>query len=139
MKKLFITLGSIQIFIALGAIPAGFGYLSDTSGQGMGTTVELLKNSPLTSFLIPGLFLLIVHGLGNVIGAILSFRKIPLAGYWGLILGLVLCLWIIIQVYWISLSSFMQPLFLLIGIAEALFGYLIIKREMSKWGNVLKT
>jgi hypothetical protein len=128
MRKLYITLGIIQGFIALGAIPAGLGYLSDTSGVGMGASVELLKNSPLTSFLIPALFLLIVHGFGNVLGAILSFRKKPFAGKVGLVLGLILSIWIIIQVYWIGLSSFMQPMFLIIGIAEALFGYLIIKK-----------
>jgi hypothetical protein len=31
MKKYFIILGCIQAFIALGAIPAGLGYLSDTT------------------------------------------------------------------------------------------------------------
>lgn len=129
MKRLFVVLGSIQIFIALGAIPAGYGYLSDTTGVGMGTSVELLKNSPLTSFLIPGLFLMIVHGFGNLSGAILSFRKNRLAGISGLILGIILCLWIIIQVYWIGLSSFMQPLFLIIGIVEAFLGYLLFKKS----------
>jgi len=128
MKKLYVTLGSIQVFIALGAIPAGLGYLSDTSGVGMGTSLELLKNSPLTSFLIPALFLLFVHGFGNILGSILSFRKKRIAGKLGLVLGLILSLWIIIQVYWIGLSSFMQPMFLIIGISEALFSYLIIKK-----------
>jgi hypothetical protein len=128
MKKIYIISGCIQFFIALGAIPAGLGYLSDTTGVGMGTSVELLKNSPLTSFLIPALFLLIVHGFGNLFSAILSFRQKRLSGKTGLGLGLILCLWIIIQIYWIGLSSFMQPLFLLIGIAEALLGYLIIKK-----------
>jgi hypothetical protein len=128
MKKYFIILGCIQAFVALGAIPAGYGYLSDTSGAGMGTSLELLKNSPLTSFLIPGLFLLIVNGFGNLAGAFLSFRKNAFAGKAGLLLGIILCLWLIIQVYWIGLISFMQPMFLVIGIIEALLGFLIIKK-----------
>ena len=37
MKKYYIILGILQLFTALGAIPAGYGYLSDTSGEGMGT------------------------------------------------------------------------------------------------------
>lgn len=129
MKKLHIILGCIQIFIAIGAIPAGLAYLSDTSGANMGVSVELLKRSPLSSFLIPGLFLLVVHGFGNLLSAFLSFKQKQQAGKAGLFLGLILCLWIIIQVYWIGLSSFMQPLFFLIGIAEALLGYSIIKRQ----------
>jgi hypothetical protein len=94
----------------------------------MGTSLELLKNSPLTSFLIPGLFLIIVNGFGNLIGAVLSFRKNVLAGKAGLLLGIILCLWLIIQVYWIGLISFMQPMFLVIGIIEALLGFLILKK-----------
>lgn len=125
MKKYFITLGCIQAFIALGAIPAGFGYLSDTTGIGMGTSVELLKNSPFTSFLIPALFLLIVNGFGNVLGAIFSFRIKPIAGEIGFALGIILCLWIIIQVYLIGLISFMQPLFFGIGLVEFILGLII--------------
>ena len=99
MKKYFIILGCIQAFIALGAIPAGLGYLSDTTGNGMGTSVDLLRKSPFTSFLIPALFLLIVNGIGNVLGAILSFRKKTIAGKTGFVLGIILCFWIILQVY----------------------------------------
>lgn len=88
--------GCIQIFIAIGAIPAGLGNLSDTTGVGLGVSVELLKSSPLTSFLIPALFLLIVHGFGNLLSAILSFRQKRLAGKTGLVLLLILCFWIII-------------------------------------------
>lgn len=131
MKKYFIILGCVQALIAIGAIPAGLGYLKDVSGAAMGTTVELLKNSPLPNFLLPGLFLLIINGFGNGIAAFCSFKKLPMAGTLGLILGLILCLWIIIQVWWISLSSFMQPLFFFIGIIEAILGYLIIKKGKS--------
>lgn len=128
MKKYFVILGCIQAFIALGAIPAGLGYLSDTTGVGMGTSVELLKNSPFTSFLIPALFLLIVNGFGNVLGTVFSFQKKVIAGKTGFALGVILCLWIIIQVYMIGLISFMQPLFFGIGFAELGLGLVIIKK-----------
>jgi ABC-type polysaccharide transport system permease subunit len=133
MKKYFYILGAIQAFVALGAIPAGLGYLTDITGVGMGTSVELLKNSPLTSFLIPGLFLLIVHGFGNVFGAILSFKQSQIAGKVGFVLGLILSLWIIIQVYWIGLSSFMQPLFLGIGLSINVLS-VIITRKIKRIG-----
>lgn len=128
MKFTRITLAVLQLFIALGAIPAGIGYLSDVSGTGMGTSPELLKNSPLDTFLIPALILLIIHGFGNLLGAILCFRKSRLAGFLAMILGAILVVWIIFQVYWISLSSFMQPLFFGIGILEFLLGYVLNKK-----------
>ena len=115
MKKLYYILGSLQAFTAIGAIPAGIGYLMDTSGKVMGASTELLANSPLKSFLLPGLFLLLINGVANLAGAYFSFTRSRYAGYIGLILGILLTLWIIIQVAWISLMSFLQPLFLIIG------------------------
>jgi hypothetical protein len=127
MKKYYILLGSLQAITALGAIPAGLGYLMDPSGKGMGVTTDLLVNSPLKSFLLPGLFLFFVNGIAHAMGAWLSFVRKNEAGMTGLILGVLLCLWIIIQVYWISLSSFLQPLFLVIGITEVMLGLKIRK------------
>ena len=130
MKKYHIILGIIQAFTALGAIPAAYGYLSDTSGAGMGTSTELLAKSPFDSFLIPGLFLLVVNGFGNAIGAFLSFRMMALAGKAGIVLGIILCFWIILQVYWIGLGSLLQPFFFIVGIAEAWLGWYILKHSL---------
>lgn len=127
MKKLFYILGSLQSITAFGAIPAGIGYLMDTTGKGMGTSTELLADSPLNSFLLPGLFLLLINGFANLAGAYLSFTRHRYAGYAGLILGILLSLWIVIQVAWISLSSVLQPVFLIIGLINTLLSWKILK------------
>ena len=127
MKKLYYILGSLQALTAIGAIPAGIGYLMDTSGKGMGALPELLADSPLNSFLLPGLFLLLINGLANLAGAYLSFTRNSYAGHTGLILGILLSLWIIIQVAWISLSSILQPLFLIIGLINTFISWKILK------------
>jgi len=127
MKKYYIILGSLQALTAIGAIPAGIGYLLDISGGRMGVSPDMLANSPLDSFLLPGIFLVAVNGLANAAAAYLSFTRHRLAGHAGLILGLLLTLWIIIQVAWISLSSFMQPLFLVIGLINIFLGWKILK------------
>ena len=129
MKKYYIILGALQAFTALGAIPAGLGYLLDTSGKGMGVTTEMLSESPLNSFLLPGLFLLIVNGFANALGAYLSFIRNKIAGHMGLIMGILLTLWIIIQVTWISLSSFLQPLFLVVGLTNIFLSWRILKNK----------
>ncbi|MRR19370.1 hypothetical protein EG827_04180 [bacterium] len=131
MKKYFIILGSLQVFTAVGAIPAGTGYLLDITGGKMGVSPDLLAGSPLHSFLLPGLFLLLVNGLANVLGAYLSFTRHRFAGYAGLILGVALTLWIIIQVAWISLSSFLQPLFLVIGLINTFLSWKIIQSKVK--------
>jgi len=129
MKRYRYILGALEAFTALGAIPVGISMLSDTTGSGMGMSPELLANSPLNSFLLPGLFLLVVNGFANLGAAILSFARHRLAGHAGLILGVALILWIVIQVWWISLSSILQPLFFIIGIINTWLGWKIIRAE----------
>ena len=128
MKKYFIILGSVQLFVALGAIPAGLMFLLDTSGAMMGTSQAMLAHSPFSSFLIPGLFLLVVNGLGNAAGAVLSFKRKSLAAMAGLFLGIVLCLWIVIQVYMIGFISFLQPLMFAVGVVEAVTGWMLYRK-----------
>jgi hypothetical protein len=131
MKKYYIILFCLQVLVALGAIPAGWAYISDPSGSSMGVSTDMLAHSPLKDFLIPGLFLFIVNGLGNVTGAVLSLTGKPLAGKAGLVLGIILCLWIVVQVWWITLSSFMQPLFFGIGLFEILLAWTIIRKSKA--------
>ena len=128
MKKYFIFLGGWQVFIALGAIPAGFLFLLDTSGALMGTSPAMLAHSPFSSFLIPGLFLLVVNGLGNAAAAVLSFKRKSQAAMAGLFLGVVLCLWIVIQVYMIGFISFLQPLMFAVGAFEAVTGWILNRK-----------
>jgi hypothetical protein len=68
-----------------------------------------------------------------ILGSLQAFTGIGAipAGY-GLILGVLLSLWIIVQVAWISLLSVLQPLFLLIGLINTYLGWRIIKTGQSK-------
>jgi len=129
MKKYYFILFCVELMVAIGAIPAGYAYIKDPSGAGLGVTVELLANSPLKDFLIPGLFLLIVNGFCQLTGAVFSILNKPVAGKIGLILGFVLMVWIVIQVIWIGLSSFMQPLFFFVGLFEMALGWTIIRKQ----------
>jgi len=97
----------------------------------MGTSPELLKNSPLNNFLLPGLFLLLINGLATLAGSILSFLRHRRAGEAGIVLGALLFLWIVIQVWWIGLSSALQPVFLVVGVAETALGWKI-RSELRK-------
>lgn len=131
MKKYYFILGALQAFTGIGAIPAGYGMLSDTTGAGLGMNPDLLANSPLDSFLLPGLFLMFVNGFANLAAAFLSFFRSMYAGHAGLFLGVALILWIVIQVWWISLSSVLQPLFFIIGIVNTWLGWKIIRLKKA--------
>lgn len=132
MKKYYFVLGALQAFTGIGAIPAGYGMLRDTTGAGLGMSSDLLANSPLDSFLLPGLFLLLVNGVANLAAAVLSFTRNRFAGHAGVSLGVALILWIVIQVWWISLSSVLQPVFFIIGLVNTWLGWKIVKASRAQ-------
>lgn len=123
------SLGFIQLIVAISAIPAGLSFLIDPSGLSMGISNVALSGTPFSDFYVPGLFLLIVHGIFNIAGAILTFRRSIYTRVFGMILGSLLVGWICIQVYFIGLNHFLQPLFLLVGLGEILLSYSILSNN----------
>ncbi len=130
-KWFYIALGVIQLFIAIGALPAGLLYITDPSGTELGVSTDMLANSPLPNFLIPGLCLFIIHGLGNLAASVFSFLRKPVSGYLGVFFGAAQLIWITVQVSWIGLISFMQPMFFIIGAAETALGIMIYRKTKS--------
>ena len=126
-KKLAYTLGSLQLFIGLGAVGGGLALVLQPSGANLDMPLEMLRHSPFMDFMIPGLFLLIVNGLGSIAGSVLSFRGRPWAAQAALLLGAFLVLWIIIQVFWIRAFHWLHALYLILGIIELVLGGLLRK------------
>jgi hypothetical protein len=126
-RGLRIGLGVLQIFIGLGGVAGGWGLLSDVSGAGVGMATEALARSPFPDYLIPGLVLLSVNGVGNLIGGILTLRKSPQYPLWAISLGAFLMAWIVMQVWWIGLLHWLQPLYFGFGLAEGILGFLARK------------
>ncbi len=131
MKRKAIFLGIVQVIIAVGAIPAGLFMILEPDGSRVGMSVEMLSGSPFRNFFIPGLFLLGINGILNATGAFLSFAGKKYAGISGLGLGIYLVIWICVQVYFIGLTFFLQPLFLVIGIIEIFLGYSLLSKRKS--------
>jgi hypothetical protein len=92
--------------------------------------LEMLKNSPFKNFLVPGLILLFVNGVGNTISAILCFRMHKFAGFTGMIFGFGLIIWIFVQVNMIGGGSWLQYLYFGLGILVLIIG--IAMRELEK-------
>jgi hypothetical protein len=87
--------------------------------------LEMLKYSPFSDFLIPGIVLLSVNGLGSITGSVSSFRLIHFAAEIALTLGAFLVAWIIIHVYWIHDFHWLHALYLSLGIKDLILGYLL--------------
>lgn len=107
-------------FVGIGAVAGGLAGVVDPTGASVGITVEALERGPFRDFFIPGLFLLLVLGVGNLVaGALLLRRQGRTAGLTSLGLFAVLALWIIVQVYVMGVANavWLHWLYLALGIA----------------------
>lgn len=122
-----ILLGLLELFIGIGGIAGGIGLVLDTSGANLGFTTAQLARSPFQDYLAPGLTLLFLIGIGNVIGSASSFLRYRYTGEVAIFLGGFLAVWIIVQVLWLGFASWLQPIYLLVGCVELLLGWHIRK------------
>jgi hypothetical protein len=121
---------ALLIFVGIGAVAGGLGVILDPSGESLGVTVDLLINSPFENFLIPGIVLFTAIGLTNLLVSFLTFKQHLLSGGATIILGFIMIIWIVLQVYWIGWLSLLQPAFLVIGFAEIILGYVLHSRNL---------
>ncbi len=130
-KHLYLILGLLQVFVAIGALPAGYAMITDPTGISLGMTTNMLAGSHFQNFLVPGIFLFTVNGLFHLLAGILSIMKKKFTWLFGIALGFALMVWITVQVLSVNMSSFLQPLFFIIGIIEIILGLMIRKQELK--------
>lgn len=130
-KALFYLMGTLLLLIAIGAISAGIGFILKPDGSNLSMSVNLLKDSPFEDFLIPGILLLIINGLGSLLGSFLSFKRHSFASTVTVVLGFAMVVWIVAQVYWIGLKSFLQPTFFVVGVIEIILGFVMYKKKLG--------
>ena len=117
-----------MIQISSREVPAGIAMIMNPSGSDLGMTEEMLVNSPFSNFLIPGIFLLGVNGLGSLIGALASFSRHRFTGKIAIVLGVFLILWITIQVYWLDGIHWLHILYYCLGVVELALGLILPKK-----------
>ena len=122
-------LGSLQLFIGMGAVPAGLALMTDPSGASLGMPLVRLEHTPFASYFVPGLALFVVNGVCQIAASIMSFRRAPQSAVAAIALGFFLVLWIVSQVYWIGYQSWLQPAYFLLGILEGLLGWRLQSQE----------
>ncbi|MCP4610264.1 MAG: hypothetical protein GY845_16260 [Planctomycetes bacterium] len=128
-------LGALQVFIGVGGFAGGFGLVTEPSGANLGFDVDLLSTSPFSDYLIPGLILLVVIGLGSLAGGVLSIVRYRYAGEIAAVSGAFLMIWIVVQVWWIGLTVWLQPLFFGLGAVELVLGLLLQRGRKLQSGE----
>jgi menaquinone-dependent protoporphyrinogen oxidase len=86
-------LAALCLFTAVTAIGGGTTLVLRPDGSLMEASPALLRFSPFTSFLIPGLLLLAVIGIGNALAAFVVARDMRSAPYFAFFAGAALFVW----------------------------------------------
>jgi hypothetical protein len=128
-RAAYFTEGVLQSLIGIGALFGGALLVISPDGQYLQMSTDILQNSPFRNFLIPGIILFLLIGVGNVISAVLCFKMHRIAGFAGLFFGFGLIIWIFVQVNMIGGGNWLQYLYFLLGIIEILLG--ILMRELA--------
>ncbi len=129
--RLALWVGVYQVLIGLGAVAGGLGLVLDPSGASLGMERAWLTGTPFGDYLVPGLFLLVVNGLGQLAGAAVTFRRHRRAGDAALLLGAIMVGWIVAQVSWLGYLSWLQPFYFAVGLLELALGWALRRRLAS--------
>jgi hypothetical protein len=118
VRKLLIT---FHLLIGLAAIIGGIMAFHDPSGAMIGLTAENFKSMPFPNLIIPGCFLFIVLGIGNLLGVFLLLMQSKYQLYYSGGIGIILMLWIIIQVFMLRMIIPPHVLTFIIGFMQVIF------------------
>ncbi|MHC5248612.1 hypothetical protein [Enterococcus sp. LJL90] len=119
--------------MAIGAFFGSLAALIPGAAESMGLTAEALKNSPFQTFLIPGLFLLLVLSGGNLVNGLLFLKKQASAVFFAVLMGGILMLWIIIQCLMLWSVTPLHVIFFFVGaiqFSSALYLLLTLKCKL---------
>lgn len=136
MKKSHRFLMIMQAIVGVGALFGGTGAILFPQGP-MGMPADVLKNSPFDNFLIPGLILFIVVGLGSLFSAWMLYRKANYTGYISSVFSWALVIWIIVQCIMLQSVVFLHVLFFVIGLVEAAVAAAIVFEQRLFPANLI--
>jgi hypothetical protein len=126
---------ALEVFTAVLAIPVGLIFLSDPSGSAMGLPKGWIEATVFGSYVIPGLYLLLMNGIGMLVLAGLTVMRHWTAPWLTGVLGAGLVIWILVQIAVMPEVMWLQGLFLVIGVVLCAISVAWLRRtgQMRLW------
>jgi hypothetical protein len=113
-------------FLGLGATGGGIFIVMKPDGSAMQWDVKMLAGSPFTDFLVPGLVLLGLFGVGSFVVAGMGLARSRFAPFLAFAIGCGQMIWITVELAILKELSFLHPTTFAIG--------LIIAASSVRWG-----
>jgi hypothetical protein len=115
----------LHALVGIGAMGGGMMAILNPEGPG-GMPTDALNNSPFSDYLIPGIILFAVIGLGNVFCALTIILKSNYQGYISSIFSWALVIWIIVQCIMLRLVVSLHVIFFIIGLIGAFLSAIVL-------------
>lgn len=125
MKLVYRLLFILHLFVGIGALAGGLAAITNPKNP-IGVSPEILVNSPFKDFLIPGILLFTVIGLGNIICALLFKFKLKYQGYISSVFSWALVIWIVVQCIMLYDVGFLHVLYFVIGLVQAALSVVVL-------------
>jgi hypothetical protein len=130
--------------LVVGGFDGGLSFVTDRTGASLGAKLSWLEHTPVKDFLLPGVFLLGVYGIGGlVLIAGLIWRPSPgplrrldgaLGCHWARVgsiaFGVALVLWIAYEFVVLPDTMILQPILMGIGLAISALPFL---SSLRRW------
>jgi hypothetical protein len=107
------------VVLGAGAVAGGATLVASPDGSGMGFSTSILAGSPFPDFLVPGLILGGLFGVGSLMTALAGWRRARWAPFIAFAIGSGQMIWIVVQVAIIRELSFLHPTMFGIGLVIA--------------------
>jgi hypothetical protein len=120
------ALGILGISAVVGAVPM----ILDPAGTPWQMPQNLLDASPFDSFLIPGIILFMANGVLSFASLIGVIRRDPGYGWWVMLQGVVLAVWLVVEIAMIRQVRGEHYLFGGLGVAMIASG-VVLNREQK--------
>ena len=125
----------LELFTALGAIPVGLMLLTDPTGAGVGFPPGWIEDTVFGSYFLPGVYLLVMNGVGMIVLAWLSVLRHRYAPWLTGVLGTGLAIWIGVQLIVMPEFSPLQGIYGTIGLILAAISVAWLRRtgQLRLW------
>lgn len=114
MKGLLLTTRIFHGFVGLGALAGGGAAILNPENP-LGIPPESLEGSPFATYLVPGIILFAIIGLGDLAALALSLKYPNTQSYSGCVMGGALMIWIFVQCVMLRSIVFLHVFFFAVG------------------------
>ena len=128
MKAIRVLLRILHGFVGIGAAAGGMAAILNPTAP-LGAPMSMLENCPFDTFLVPGILLFGVIGVGNLTALAVSLARPRATSYAGCLTGAAMVIWIIVQCIMIQSVISLHVIFFCVGVVQGILGLVLLFRN----------